>query len=161
MSNLGVEIIDVRELSFLSDQQAVNQCSVDKLPLIIEQNFSFTLFDIEDKEVNVNYFIQGFLEKNQSDTEKNKNVKNEEIKDEEKGLMVFSSEIFCLFKLDSLKGITIEGDDEIKGIEHDLLRLLMSVSVGTCRGILALKSLSLPEGFLIPIIDLEELEKNS
>ena len=155
-SSSGVEIISIREVNFRSVNSLVEQCTNENRPLKIEQKFSFTLIDGKENQIGVQYLINGFLAEKVKSKSSNKkeNSKNPLMK------LVFGAEYFCCFDLPDMQDIEI-AENTIKNIKPTLLRLLISVTVGSSRGILSLKSSSLPKNFLIPIIDLEDIENQN
>ncbi|AFU69462.1 hypothetical protein P700755_002724 [Psychroflexus torquis ATCC 700755] len=145
-TNIGLKIINIRELSF-----------VNKLTDFIVDNFS------EDKlDLNIGMFVRGSSDKNTvsltvfvsysfEDEEKNKKIEFIKLETET---------IFKLFDVSEDELKFLDENDEIY-ISDDLMNLFLDASIGAIRGMFAYKTASLPINLVLPLLDVSRFIKEN
>ena len=142
MSKLGVEILSIRELVFRSQFDNITKINAQKNKNVdIQQKVEITIMHLEKKQLRVIYTL---------DAEITRKTKREKVKP------LFEFITMVEFQLEDFSKVK-RNKKVVEHIEEDLLRLLISVTVGTTRGLLLGKSSSLPSDFIVPIIDLETI----
>lgn len=139
MSSLGIEILSVKEVSFQSHKDNIEKNHSKNETVNILQKFDIISTKEKDNKIGITYIIEASI----------KPLKG-------KITPIFRFETFSHFQLDNFDKVKTHYN-KVVHIEQDLLRLLISVSVGSSRGLLLSNSNSLPEDFIIPIIDIESV----
>jgi hypothetical protein len=148
MDNFGVDIKEIKELSFYSNLADYNNTLDETIEIDHEISIKTSKLNDDGNPENDELSIIHTIIVNSS-------LKDNKPKD---GDSLITLKVKCTFTVEKLVNlIESQEGNTITKLKSDLLNIILTTSVGTIRGMLSYKTASLPINIILPVMDVAKM----